>query len=223
MPRDAEEDRMNLATYVQSVPSTEDPSPRTRRVLKRLLLVLLIALPCIALAAPPAWAPAHGWRKKNDPAYAGYSGLQWERDYGVSLGRCDRAEVGAVLGGAAGGVIGAAAGQDGQRAVAIVVGTVIGAAIGAEIGRRMDQADRSCVGHALELAVPGQTVTWKNHNTGIAYQLTPAGDGERTAEGCRKFRLIATGGFGLSEGRAVACAGADGTWKLNPDVRLGQR
>jgi len=214
---------MNLATDVQSVPSTEDSSPRTRRVLTRLLLVLLIALPCIAPAAPPAWAPAHGWRKKNDPAYAGYSGRQWERDYGVSLGRCDRAEVGAVLGGAAGGVIGAAAGQDGQRAVAIVVGTVIGAAIGAEIGRRMDQADRSCVGHALELAVPGQTVAWKNHNTGIAFQLTPAMDGERTTDGCRKFRLIATGGFGLSEGRAVACAGADGIWNLGPNVRLGQR
>lgn len=214
---------MNMATYVQSVPSTGDPSPRSRRVLTRLLLVLLIALPCIALAAPPSWAPAHGWRKKNDPAYAGYSGRQWERDYGVSLGRCDRAEVGAVLGAAAGGVIGAAAGQDGQRAVAIVVGSVIGAAIGAEIGRRMDQADRSCVGHALELAGSGQTVTWKNHNTGIAYQLTPAGDAGGVAEGCRKFRLIATGGFGLSEGRAVACAGTDGKWKPGPEVRLGQR
>jgi hypothetical protein len=66
-------------------------------------------------------------------------------------------------------------------------------------------------------------VTWKNHNTGIAYQLTPARDASGTADGCRKFRLIATGGFGLSEGRAVACAGADGTWNLGPDVRLGQR
>lgn len=214
---------MNLATYVQSVPSIHDLGPRTRRVLTRVLLVLLIAMPCIALAAPPSWAPAHGWRKKNDPAYAGYSGRQWERDYGVSLGRCDRAQVGAVLGGAAGGAIGAATAEDSQRAVAIVLGTVVGAAIGAEIGRRMDQADRSCAGHALELAVPGQTVAWKNHNTGIAYQLTPSKDGDRTADGCRKFRLIATGGFGLSEGRAVACAGTDGTWKLGPDVRLGQR
>ena len=52
----------------------------------------------------------------------------------------------------AGGVIGAEAGKGDQRAVAIVVGTVIGAVIGAEIGRRMDRTDRSCVGHALELA-----------------------------------------------------------------------
>jgi len=214
---------MNLATYVQSVPSIHDLSPRTRRVLARLLLVLLIALPCIALAAPPSWAPAHGWRKKNDPAYAGYSGRQWDRDYGVSLGRCDRAEVGAVLGGVAGGALGAAAAEDSQRAVAIVVGTVVGAAIGAEIGRRMDQADRSCVGHALELAQPGQTVTWRNHNTGIAYQLTPMKDASASDEGCRKFRLIATGGFGLSEGRAVACADTDGKWRPGPEVRLGQR
>lgn len=214
---------MNLATYVESVPSIQDLSPRTRRVLARFLLVLLIALPCIAIAVPPSWAPAYGWRKKNDSAYAGYSGRQWERDFGVSVGRCDRAEVGAVLGGAAGGVIGAAAGTDGPRAVAIVVGTVIGATVGAEIGRRMDQADRSCVGHALELAVPGQTVAWKNHNTGIAYQLTPAGDNGGMGEGCRKFRLIATGGFGLSEGRAVACAGTDGTWNLAPDARFGKR
>jgi surface antigen len=96
-------------------------------------------------------------------------------------------------------------------------------AIGAEIGRRMDQADRSCVGHALELAQPGQTVAWKNHNTGIAYQLTPVKDANQLSDGCRKFRLIATGGFGLSEGRTVACAGTDGKWRLEPEVRLGQR
>ena len=34
---------MNLATYVQSVPSIQDLSPRTRRVLARLLLALVIA------------------------------------------------------------------------------------------------------------------------------------------------------------------------------------
>ena len=214
---------MNLLTFVPSAPALFSLDLRARRVLARLALVLLIALPCIALAAPPAWAPAHGWRKKHDPAYAGYSGRQWERDYGVSLGRCDRAAVGAVLGGAAGGVIGSQVGEGGQRGVATVIGAVIGATVGAEIGRRMDQADRSCVGHALELAQPGQTIAWTNHNTGVAYQLTPADEAREPGEGCRRFRLVATGAFGLSEGRTVACGAPDGTWTLSPEARLGQR
>jgi surface antigen len=203
-----------------SLPSTF--LPRARRALVRCGVGLALALPCIALATPPPWAPAHGWRKKNDPGYAGYSGRAWNDDYGIRSGQCDRAEIGAVLGGVAGGVIGSEVGKDSDnRAVAIVVGTVIGAAIGAEVGRRMDRTDRSCVGHALELATPGQTVTWMNRNTGVTYKLTPSDRGE-TSEGCRKFRLVATGDFGLSEGRTVACAMPDGTWKLAPDARLGR-
>lgn len=213
---------MNLTLDVRTVPSQQAATPRARRIAYRALLTLLIALPCIALASPPPWAPAHGWRAKNDPTYAGYSGRQWDRDYGVTLGRCDRAAVGAVLGGVAGGVIGHEVDKDSNKAVATVIGAVIGATIGAEIGRQMDKTDRSCVGHALELAVPGQTVAWTNHNTGITYRLTPTGRSD-AAEGCRQFRLTATGGFGLSEGRTVACAGDNGTWNLAPDVRLGQR
>jgi surface antigen len=213
---------MNATIDALSAPPLPALTPRARRILARTLLVLLIALPCIALATPPSWAPAHGWRKKNDPTYAGYSGRSWDDDYGVRSGRCDRAEVGAVLGGVAGGVIGAETSKGDQRAVAIVVGTVVGAAIGAEIGRRMDKADRSCVGHALELAAPGQTVTWVNAGTGVSYKLTPSDKPEGT-QGCRKFRLVATGSFGLSEGRTVACPAADGTWSQSPEMQVGRR
>jgi surface antigen len=213
---------MNVTTIVGSAISPQALSPRARRILARALLVLIIALPCIALATPPSWAPAHGWRSKNDPTYAGYSGRSWERDYGVRSGHCDRAEIGAVLGGVAGGIIGSEVAGGESRGVAIVVGTVVGAAIGAEVGRRLDKADRSCVGHSLELAMPGQTVTWTNRNTAISYKLTPARDEEST-DGCRKFRLTATDRFGLSEGRGVACPGTDGRWTLAPETRLGRR
>jgi surface antigen len=191
--------------------------------LRDLVAALVVTLPCIALAAPPSWAPAHGWRKKHDPAYAGYSGRSWSDDYGVQSGRCNREDVGAVLGGIAGGVVGAEAGPDGAgRAVAVVVGTVIGAAIGAQIGRRMDKADRSCAGHALELAREGQTVTWANPATGVTWQLTPV-PAAASSDGCRKFRLIATGAFGLSEGRTTACPGEDGVWNLAPEVKMTRR
>jgi surface antigen len=216
------EEGMSPTSNALSVQPLRALSPRTRRLLRRALLVLLIALPCIALADPPSWAPAHGWRKQHDPYYAGYSGRQWQDDYGVRDGRCDRAEVGAVLGSVAGGVVGAEIAKDGQLAVAVALGTVIGAAIGAEIGRRMDQADRSCVGHALELSETGRTVTWTNPNTVVSYRLTPTAEADGPS-GCRKFRLTATGSFGLSEGRTVACPSADGTWTLSPDVRIGRR
>jgi surface antigen len=193
-----------------------------RRVLARALAIVTLALPCVALAAPPPWAPAHGWRKKNDPTYAGYSGRTWDADYGVQSGRCNREQIGAVLGGITGGTLGSEVAKGGGRAVAIVVGTVIGAAIGAEIGRRLDETDRSCVGHALELARDGRSVMWVNPATGVTYQLTPLEQAVST-DGCRRFRLIATGSFGLSEGRTTACAGDDGVWKLAPEARMSRR
>jgi surface antigen len=181
-----------------------------------------IVLPSLSLANPPPWAPAHGWRAKSDPSYAGYSGRDWDHDYGVRSGRCDREEVGALLGGIAGGAVGAAAGKEGNRAVAIVVGSVVGAAVGAEIGRRMDQTDRACTGHSLELAATGRSVTWRNVKTGVTYQLTPIDTGT-PGTGCRKFKLTATGAFGLSEGRATACPGGDAVWNLAPETRVSQR
>jgi surface antigen len=192
-----------------------------RRVL-RCLLVSTIVLPGIALSEPPAWAPAHGLRARHGAPYTGYSGQVWVSDYGVRSGRCDREQVGALLGGVAGGAIGAGAGKDGNRAVAIAIGTVIGAAIGAEIGRGMDDSDRACTGHALELALAGQSVTWLNPDSRVTYRLTPI-DREASADGCRRFRLIATGAFGLSEGRATACPTGNGTWSLAPEAMLTRR
>jgi surface antigen len=197
-----------------------------KSIARRAGLAAILAVPCASLAAPPDWAPAHGWRKKNDPSYAGHSGREWEYDYGVRSGSCDRGRIGQVLGGVVGGVAGGAIGAEvakgsPQRDVAIVVGTVVGAAIGSEVGRRMDKTDRSCVGHALELADDGQSVRWTNPNTRMTYQLTPV-DADRGDDGCRRFRLIAHGSFGLSEGLTVACTDGTGVWQPESD-RLSRR
>ena len=44
--------------------------------MRQLILVLLFGVLAMAMteivrAEPPAHAPAHGWRKKHDPAYVG--------------------------------------------------------------------------------------------------------------------------------------------------------
>ena len=204
-------------------------SPESK--LRRVALALVVAAPCAVLAAPPDWAPAHGWRKKNDPSYSGYkgySGKDWDSDYGVRSGSCDRGRVGQVIGGVVGGVAGGAIGgeiaKDSEhRDVAIAAGAVIGAVVGAEVGRRMDKTDRSCVGHALELADTGRSVKWTNPNTRVTYQLTPLPDQARDTDGCRTFLLIAHGTFGLTEGRTLACPGADGVWRLAEGERVTRR
>jgi surface antigen len=175
-------------------------------------LPLLAAAP--ALAEPPPHAKAHGWRKKNDPTYAGYTGRQWTQDYGVvSAGRCNTDAVLTAVGGVVGGVIGAqvANNNGGDRAVAIIVGSAIGALIGNQVGRQIDRTDQACIGHALELSPDNRPVRWANPQTGVNYLLTPTGTDSRN---CRNFRLQATRCDVSVRLPAVACPSGAGRWEL---------
>jgi surface antigen len=178
-------------------------------------LVSAVLVPVPSPAEPPPHAKAHGWRKKNDPNYVGYTGKKWEKDYGIIEGTCNTAAVGAVLGGAVGGVIGSRAeGQD--RPVAIVVGTAIGAVIGAKIGQSIDQSDRACMGHSLELAGVKKTVVWTNTATGVNYRLTPTRNFREQDQACREFVAEVGGGKGKKKDKVtgVACRGGGGEWVL---------
>jgi len=179
-----------------------------------LIAMLLAAWSTQILADPPAHAPAHGWRKKNDPYYVGYTGTKWERDYDIASGRCNREEIGAVLGGVAGGVIGSQVGSRENRTVAIILGAAAGALIGAKIGRELDEADRGCFGHALEIGEPGQRVTWQNHTTGVSYQLVPGVGRSSNAGLCRDFTLVASRGSARTTQRGKACQTSTGVWKI---------
>lgn len=176
---------------------------------------------CVALALaapvpadPPPHAKAHGWRKKNDPTYAGFRGKTWERDYGVvSLGRCNTDAVLGVAGAAIGGIVGAQVGRDSgseaNRAIAVIVGSAIGAVIGSRIGRDIDRTDQACIGHALELAGAGKTVRWDNG--GVAYELTPT---RNIGTSCREFKLNAARGGVREAATRIACTSGNGAWEL---------
>ncbi len=176
-----------------------------------LALVSLTLLPIPAPADPPSWAPAHGWRKKNDPNYIGYTGKKWDNDYGVTEGTCNTQAVGAVVGGAVGGAIGSQHGNDSNRPVAILVGTVIGAVVGAKIGRAIEDSDRACMGHALELAGENQKVTWKN-SAGVAYELTPTRNMGDKANPCREFVTRVSSARTSDAVKGVACRQRNGDW-----------
>ena len=173
-----------------------------------------VALPPAAVSDPPSHAPAHGWRKKNDPYYVGYTGRHWSDDYGIRAGRCDRDRVGAALGAVVGGAIGAAVSDGDDRLVAVLAGAAIGAVIGREIGDEMDERDRACFGHALELLDDGRRVNWDGGRQGIAYTLAPDGRFERDGRVCRHFTLTR-----MLDGRPLsrqgnACRYGEGDWRM---------
>lgn len=177
-----------------------------------LIVSSLVTWAGVAFAQPPAHAPAHGWRKKNDPHYVGYTGRQWERDFDISSGRCNREEIATVVGAIAGGVI-ANRVADEHRTVATIVGVLAGAAIGNRIGRELDEADRGCFGHALEIAQPGQRVTWTNEATSLRYELSPGAGSTRNGTPCRQYTLTTVQGRERSSQTGIACQSQPGVWQ----------
>lgn len=184
-----------------------DVEPGLKKVCYLLLSVGLVAIVVPVSAEPPANAPAHGWRKNNDPFHVGYTGRKWRDDYGVVDGSCNRAAVGAALGGALGGLVGSTVDDADSRSVAIVLGTTMGALIGAKIGRDLDEADRACIGHALELGESGRPVRWVSD--GVAYTLTP---GEASGKVCRSYLLRGEAGGRSEVAEGAACRRNDGAW-----------
>jgi outer membrane lipoprotein SlyB len=206
---------MPLASH-RKQEETMHTRPGLFRTLTLIALVggaLAVAVPLNSYGDPPPWAPAHGKRKKGD-AYTGYTGKKWDKHYGVVNGRCNREAVGAVIGAAAGGAIGSQVGRGENRHIAILVGTVAGAVIGAKIGRDMDETDRACIGHALELTGDKKVVTWASADQRRTYRLTPLRGFEQQGVNCREFDLRITTDVGKQTNRVKACPSGDGTWRI---------
>jgi len=163
-------------------------------------------------ADPPAHAPAHGWRKKHDPSYVGFTGHEWTQDFDISSGSCNRQEIATVIGAIAGGVI-ANRVADEHKAVATIVGVIAGGVIGNRIGRELDEADRGCFGHALEIAQPGQRITWTNEASGLRYEMAPGAGSTRNGTPCREYTLVTVAGRERSTQKGVACQSQMGVWQ----------
>jgi surface antigen len=179
-----------------------------------------------ALADPPDHAPAYGYYKHHHDHererdygddherdqgderearhYEGNSGVVYAHDYGISAGRCNRDEIGAVIGGVTGAVVGSHVANRDNQVVGMVVGGVLGAVLGHAIGDNMDNEDRACVGHALELGRPGVPVQW--HHGGHQYHFTPRGDARG---GCRYATMAIDG---RKPHDVLACPSGRGEW-----------
>jgi len=186
----------------------------SRKVLPIFIVTVVTAWCGTVFADPPRHAPAHGWRKQHDPYYVGYYGTRWDHDFEILAGHCDREAVATVLGGVVGAVIGSRIADRDDRTVATIIGAAAGALLGNKIGREMDEADRSCVGHSLEMGKPGQHVVWTNESSGVSYDMK-LGDERPTADSrCREFTLVAVAGREKTSEHDVACQSEQGVWHI---------
>jgi surface antigen len=178
--------------------------------------LVLGAFWCVsAQADPPAHAPAHGWRRQHDRDYVGFEGgRRWDNDYAVLSGRCDRQAVATVVGGVVGGIIANRVASAENRAIATLIGAAVGALIGNKVGRDLDDADRGCFGHALELGRPGRLVVWTNDAIGVRYELSPGERRDRHGAVCRAFVLTTIAGREKASRSGVACRTQVGAWQI---------
>jgi surface antigen len=97
-----------------------------------------------------------------------------------------------------------------------------GGIVGNMIGDSIDDGDRACIGHSLELAPPGRLVSWRNPRTRVAYYVTPRRD---LGGNCREFEIRS-----VRDGRDAhqlmrGCRIGTGQWRTEivPDPRGYQR
>lgn len=186
---------------------------RSRLLFITILVAFFTSIAPSAYADPPPCAPAHGWRAQHDPYYVGYTGHKWDKDYDIIDGTCNREAIGGVLGGIVGGAVGSTIGNGDSRKVAILIGSVLGAVIGKKIGQDMDNADRGCLGHTLELGTDHKPVSWENPENGLSYTVTPLNGFQSNGMKCRAYDLDIEGDDIQDTKHEKACQIGPGNWK----------
>ncbi len=196
--------------------------------------VMIAAAPVgTAYADPPPWAPAHGWRakqdkqKKREDVHVDHHSdrpARYRQPVIVQHGQsatCDRTLLtgnktllAQVLGGAGGAVAGAQFGQGTGKLAATAGGALLGVLIGTEVGRSLDAADAACVQESLEFADIGQPVAWRNPDAGAQYSVVPTRTYQASGTYCREYTTLARIGDRSREASGTACRQPDGTWRI---------
>lgn len=112
--------------------------------MRKFLIASLIAASAMpAMADPPRWAPAHGWRNNHgDVAYRTTdNGIRyWQGEDGRYYCKRGDGTVGLLAGAAVGALLGRAIDTRGERAT----GTILGAAAGALLGNELAKGRTRC-------------------------------------------------------------------------------
>ncbi|KAJ6645118.1 17 kDa surface antigen [Pseudolycoriella hygida] len=126
---------------------------------------------------------------------------------------------GTLIGGVAGGLLGSQFGKGTGRLAATGIGVLAGALIGGQIGQTMDDHDRQLAQlssqKALETGSSGQSVEWRNPDSGNYGYVTP----ERAFKNdqgqyCREYTQTVVVGGKQEKAYGKACRKPDGQWEI---------
>lgn len=124
--------------------------------------------------------------------------------------------IGGLGGAAAGGLIAAAVTKS---PAGIVGGALLGGLVGGAVGNYLDQRDRElqqqATMRALETTPSGNSVPWRNPNTGNSGSVTPVKTyQEPSGQYCREYQQVITVGGEKETAHGTACRMPDGSWKI---------
>ena len=189
---------------------------------------LLLAAGLSSPAGAQSTAAGHG------AGHAGYGGTRWSTDYGIAAGRCDRDAIAIEANPGGQTLVQRHEENLRNRSVGIIGATPgTGLLLSTRLGGRLDERDRRCLGHVLELGVPGRQVGWSNGGTRQDYAVAvseytptssiPSGTRPGAKQRCRVLLLTTSpSGAGAGAGAAgrgttqtlVACQANPGVWSI---------
>lgn len=130
----------------------------------------------------------------------------------------NKESVGTVLGGIGGAVLGAQFGKGTGQLVGVAAGALAGAYLGNQIGSSLDKADKAAMERASQQATTapiGQTISWRNPDSGNSGTVTPTREGTAASgEYCREFQQTVTVDNKTEKAYGTACRQPDGSWKI---------
>lgn len=157
----------------------------------------------------------------------GFSGQRWSTDYGIGRGRCERDRIVVTGSDARRDLVAEHQEHLRNRTVGIIGARSSGLLLSTRTPRAagpLDERDRACIGHVLELGTVGRDVSWTNPAARLGYVATlrdeplPAGQTR-----CRVLLLTtlpaaAPGAVPLTARRnverLVACETGGGAWSF---------
>jgi surface antigen len=124
--------------------------------------------------------------------------------------------IGGLGGAAAGGLIASAITKS---PAGIIGGALLGGLVGGAAGKYLDQRDRElqqqATMRALETTPSGNSVPWRNTNTGNSGSVTPVKTyQEPSGQYCREYQQVITVGGEKQTAYGTACRMPDGSWKI---------